>query len=176
MRLGIRLHAIVLLCVAGISAGSATAGDLPGKAPAKQWEWSLGSTLTGRPGSSAALDWILSIRQLRDGGYIAAGFVERECGRYVCGEYFSRQQNPALFRMNSRGELLWQRVYDGGSRCQFGIFRDVIETDDGFAAVGEQARDPGLKDCDTGRFPDASPMAASRTKPPSRSIEMSTPY
>jgi len=87
-------------------------------------------------------DFANSILPLKDGGYIIAAETNSPDGDVVGGVHGStNDEDYWVFKIDSAGNLLWQKVY-GGSRND--IAKMIVATiDNGFAIVGYTESDDG---------------------------------
>ena len=78
-------------------------------------------------------DWYYNIIQTSDGGYVGVGFTE------INGEF-----QPSIAKLNAHGVTVWEKTYDNGNLVNAGVFFDVVETTDGYVAVGNKRDMTGL--------------------------------
>ena len=91
------------------------------QAPAVQWTWSEQSGL--HPGDNTE-DWIYSVVQTSDGGYIGAGYVEVD---FLGDDNYTRI--PTIVKVDKCGAREWERLILNGTES--GYCDDVIEVSDG---------------------------------------------
>ena len=97
---------------------------------APQWQKEIGCFSTP-PGSYADA---VSLQQTADGGYVLAGGTIG-CGAHTICSALSGIQCGLVERLDSRGTLVWSRVYGaGGASSGFATIRQT--TDGGFIATG----------------------------------------
>ncbi|MBI4932024.1 MAG: hypothetical protein HY841_14800 [Bacteroidetes bacterium] len=117
---------------------------------AKHLQTSFGKTTDGLPpnGSNDAEDWILNVKQTKDGGYIACGFSQTS---YITGDPcngsstnnippYNKETNPSIVKLNAHGQVEWEKTYSAGEPSKYGYMSDIIELSDGsgFAAIGHK--------------------------------------
>ncbi|MBC7382230.1 MAG: T9SS type A sorting domain-containing protein [Bacteroidia bacterium] len=111
--------------------------QLPPRTPAKQWQKSFNQITYTTPAAGFSTDWTLDIIQTHDDSYIGVGFA----GSYTSdqgGLSCTVNYNPAIYKLNGGGGLIWQKVEDDGhaapavttaqpTRTDVGRFLKVIE-------------------------------------------------